>query len=250
MARPSRRPAIRSRFSSADSNGASRRRGPSIGACSITALAGRRLFVVGFMVAVLASFALAPYLGRNFFPPIESTQIALHVRAPTGMRIEETAVEVDRIEAAIRSIIPPESLTHDRRQHRPADQRHQHGLLQYRNDRRVGRGHSDHPEGRPRGGSAGICEGYARDPAGPVSGNDLRLPARGHRDANSQFRPAGADRRADHRPENRRQPRLCGQDSRAHRPGPGGRRRAHPAGVQRADVRRRRRSNPGRNSSA
>ena len=49
-----------------------------------------------------------PILGRNFFPPIESTQIALHVRAPTGMRIEETAVEVDKIEAAIRSIIPPE----------------------------------------------------------------------------------------------------------------------------------------------
>jgi multidrug efflux pump subunit AcrB len=32
------------------------------------------------------------------------------VRAPTGMRIEETAVEVDKIEAAIRAIIPPESL--------------------------------------------------------------------------------------------------------------------------------------------
>ena len=76
----------------------------------ITALAGRRLFVAGFMVAVLASFGLAPYLGRNFFPPIESTQIALHVRAPTGIRIEETAVEVDKIEAAIRSIIPAESL--------------------------------------------------------------------------------------------------------------------------------------------
>src|SRR6201996_936787 len=76
----------------------------------ITALAGRRLFVGGFMVAVLASFGLAPYLGRNFFPPVESTQIALHVRAPTGMRIEETGVEVDRIEAAIRAIIPPESL--------------------------------------------------------------------------------------------------------------------------------------------
>src|SRR5271163_807843 len=77
----------------------------------ITALGGRRPFVAGFMVAVLASFGLAPYLGRNFFPPIESTQIALHVRAPTGMRIERTAVEVDKIEAAIRSIIPPESLS-------------------------------------------------------------------------------------------------------------------------------------------
>ncbi len=72
----------------------------------MTALGARRLFIAGFMVAVLASFALTPYLGRNFFPPIESTQIALHVRAPTGTRIEETAMEVDRIEQEIRSIIP------------------------------------------------------------------------------------------------------------------------------------------------
>ena len=76
----------------------------------MTALAGRFLFIAGFMAAVLASFALAPYLGRNFFPPVESTQIALHVRAPTGMRIEETGVEVEKIEDAIRAIIPPESL--------------------------------------------------------------------------------------------------------------------------------------------
>jgi multidrug efflux pump subunit AcrB len=76
----------------------------------ITALAGRYVFIAGFMAVTLCSFALAPYLGRNFFPPVESTQIALHVRAPTGMRIEETGVEVDKIEAAIRAIIPPESL--------------------------------------------------------------------------------------------------------------------------------------------
>jgi multidrug efflux pump subunit AcrB len=76
----------------------------------ITALAGRYVFIAGFMAAVLASFALAPYLGRNFFPPVESTQIALHVRAPTGMRIEETGVEVGKIEEAIRAIIPPDSL--------------------------------------------------------------------------------------------------------------------------------------------
>ena len=68
------------------------------------------LFVAGFLVAVLCSFALAPYLGRNFFPPVESTQIALHVRAPTGTRIEETGVQVDKVEAAIRAIIPPTSL--------------------------------------------------------------------------------------------------------------------------------------------
>jgi multidrug efflux pump subunit AcrB len=76
----------------------------------MTALSGRFVFIGGFLAASLASFALAPYLGRNFFPPVESTQITLHVRAPTGTRIEETGVEVDRIERAIREIIPPDSL--------------------------------------------------------------------------------------------------------------------------------------------
>ena len=72
----------------------------------ITALAGRRLFVASFMVAVLASFGLAPYLGRNFFPPVANTQLKLHVRAPTGTRIEDTALICDGVEAAIRRIVP------------------------------------------------------------------------------------------------------------------------------------------------
>ncbi len=76
----------------------------------LTVLGARRLFILGFLAAVFASFALTPYLGRNFFPPIESPQIALHVRAPTGTRIEDTAFEVDRIEQAIRSIIPSDAL--------------------------------------------------------------------------------------------------------------------------------------------
>jgi multidrug efflux pump subunit AcrB len=76
----------------------------------ITALSARWVFIAGFLAAVAASFLLVPYLGRNFFPPIESPQIALHVRAPTGTRIEETALQVDRVEAAIREIIPPDAL--------------------------------------------------------------------------------------------------------------------------------------------
>ena len=75
-----------------------------------TALAARGKFIVGFLAAVAASFALAPYLGQNFFPPTANTQIKLHVRAPTGTRIEGTAMICDGVEAAIRRIIPPEAL--------------------------------------------------------------------------------------------------------------------------------------------
>ncbi len=76
----------------------------------ITALAARGKFIAAFMIAVFASFALAPYLGRNFFPPVESSQIAIHVRAPIGTRIEETSRWIDRIEQSIRTIFPPDVL--------------------------------------------------------------------------------------------------------------------------------------------
>ena len=72
----------------------------------ITALSARGKFVAGFLVAVACSFALAPYLGRNFFPPVADTQLKLHVRAPTGTRIEDTALICDGVEAAIRQIVP------------------------------------------------------------------------------------------------------------------------------------------------
>ena len=72
----------------------------------VTALAARGKFVAGFMVAVLGSFALAPYLGQNFFPSVADTQLKLHVRAPTGTRIEDTALICDGVEAAIRRIVP------------------------------------------------------------------------------------------------------------------------------------------------
>jgi multidrug efflux pump subunit AcrB len=71
-----------------------------------TALAARGKFIAGFLVAVACSFALAPYLGRNFFPSVANTQLKLHVRAPTGTRIEDTALICDGVEAAIRRIVP------------------------------------------------------------------------------------------------------------------------------------------------
>ena len=82
--------AIRSCASSAASRPASRHRAASI--ARSRAGAGRRArFSVGFLAVVVAAFLLTPYLGRNFFPPVDSGQILLHVRAPIGTRIEESA---------------------------------------------------------------------------------------------------------------------------------------------------------------
>ena len=74
------------------------------------ALARRRRFVPGFLLVVVASFALVPMLGRNFFPSIDAGQIDMHVRAPVGTRIEETAAEFDHVEARIRQVIPADQI--------------------------------------------------------------------------------------------------------------------------------------------
>jgi multidrug efflux pump subunit AcrB len=71
------------------------------------AIQRRRLFIGGFLVFIAASFLLAPFLGRNFFPQVDGGQLLLHVRAPVGMRIEETAARFAEVETAIREIIPP-----------------------------------------------------------------------------------------------------------------------------------------------
>jgi multidrug efflux pump subunit AcrB len=70
------------------------------------AIEHRRIFIMGFLGFVLLSFALAPFLGRNFFPQVDGGQILMHVRAPVGMRIEETAARFTEVEKAIRRIIP------------------------------------------------------------------------------------------------------------------------------------------------
>jgi multidrug efflux pump subunit AcrB len=71
------------------------------------AIEHRRLFVGGFLGFIAVSFLLAPFLGRNFFPQVDGGQMLLHVRAPVGMRIEETAGRFAEVEKAIREVIPP-----------------------------------------------------------------------------------------------------------------------------------------------
>lgn len=51
----------------------------------------RRIFLIAFFTFCLGSLAiLIPWLGQDFFPAVDSGTFKLHLRAPTGMRIEET----------------------------------------------------------------------------------------------------------------------------------------------------------------
>jgi multidrug efflux pump subunit AcrB len=67
----------------------------------------RRVFLIAFFASCLGSLVvLIPWLGRDFFPSVDAGSFKLHMRAPTGMRIEETANLCDQVERSIRSQIP------------------------------------------------------------------------------------------------------------------------------------------------
>ncbi len=74
------------------------------------AMGHRRVFVAGFLGVVALSFALVPYLGRNFFPSVDAGQILMHVRTQVGTRIEETANQLADVQKAVRKIIPPDQI--------------------------------------------------------------------------------------------------------------------------------------------
>lgn len=74
------------------------------------AMTRRRPFVLSFLAAVVASMLLVPFLGRDFFPAVDSGQITLHARTPAGTRIEDTNQIVAQIEKEVRRIIPRNEL--------------------------------------------------------------------------------------------------------------------------------------------
>ncbi|MCK1316598.1 efflux RND transporter permease subunit [Bradyrhizobium sp. 23] len=69
-------------------------------------LANRVKVIAGFLIFSVLSFGLAPYLGQDFFPTVDAGQIKLHIRAPTGTRIEQTVSLSDKVSAEIQKIIP------------------------------------------------------------------------------------------------------------------------------------------------
>jgi CzcA family heavy metal efflux pump len=74
------------------------------------ALNHRKIFVTGFLACVAASFLLVPFLGRNFFPSVDTGQILMHVRTQVGTRVEETANQMADVQKVIRTIIPAAEL--------------------------------------------------------------------------------------------------------------------------------------------
>jgi multidrug efflux pump subunit AcrB len=73
-------------------------------------LSRRRAFAGLFLGFCALSCCLVFILGRDFFPSVDAGQIRLHMRLPSGARIEETARVADEVEGVIRTIVPPAEL--------------------------------------------------------------------------------------------------------------------------------------------
>ncbi|KVC69555.1 RND transporter [Burkholderia ubonensis] len=73
-------------------------------------LVRRRFYAMGFLGFCVLSTGLVFALGRDFFPNADSGNIRLHMRAPTGYRIEETARLADQVERVVREVVPPDEL--------------------------------------------------------------------------------------------------------------------------------------------
>lgn len=74
------------------------------------ALDHRPLVLGLFALFTLGSLAMAPLVGRDFFPSVDSGQMRLHARAPAGTRIEATEVRFAQIDDVIREVIPSTEL--------------------------------------------------------------------------------------------------------------------------------------------
>lgn len=70
----------------------------------------RKLFGAGFLLFCLLSLSLYPLLGQDLFPTVDAGQIRLHLRAASGIRIEEMPKLVNEVEKVIRERIPKAQL--------------------------------------------------------------------------------------------------------------------------------------------
>ncbi|SOD97117.1 efflux RND transporter permease subunit [Spirosoma fluviale] len=74
-------------------------------------LANRRTVFAVFLVVVVFTFVLLPFVGRDFFPQVDGGQIKLHLRAPVGSRLEYTEQIAAQTTEIVREVIPEEEVS-------------------------------------------------------------------------------------------------------------------------------------------
>ncbi len=74
------------------------------------ALQRRRASLIAIFATLCLSLLLYPRLGQELFPPVDSGQFMVNVRAPSGTRMEITEAIARQVEELIRATIPAEDL--------------------------------------------------------------------------------------------------------------------------------------------
>ena len=67
----------------------------------------RVIVIIAFICIVGVSLLTIPIIGRDFFPAVDAGQFRMHVRTPSGTRIEQSEVIFQQIEDIIRETVPP-----------------------------------------------------------------------------------------------------------------------------------------------
>jgi multidrug efflux pump subunit AcrB len=74
------------------------------------ALTNRKKVLWIFIIVLVFTAGLLPFVGRDFFPSVDAGQFRLHMRAPAGTRLEETERLAAQVENIIRDNIPEEEI--------------------------------------------------------------------------------------------------------------------------------------------
>jgi multidrug efflux pump subunit AcrB len=70
----------------------------------------RIVVVIVFGVIFISALLIFPFIGEDFFPDVDAGQLRLHVKAPTGTRIEMTAELFSQVESEIKKVIDPSEI--------------------------------------------------------------------------------------------------------------------------------------------
>lgn len=73
-------------------------------------LTHRKQFITSFLGFCILSCGIFFILGRDLFPNVDTGQIKLHMRAPSGTRVEKTALIADEVQDVIRQVIPAKEI--------------------------------------------------------------------------------------------------------------------------------------------
>jgi multidrug efflux pump subunit AcrB len=70
----------------------------------------KALVGAAFALFAFSSLGLVLFVGKDFFPYVDSGQMRLHVRCPTGTRIEEAERIFGAVEEEVRRVVPPQEI--------------------------------------------------------------------------------------------------------------------------------------------